>query len=119
MLNRNGFVALVIGCLLLWVQRVDAHAVLLSSTPAAKQVVSGHEVPVSLRFNCRIDGKRSRLVVIRPGGDQTVLTIEEQPSADTLSSRLKGLSAGTYVLRWQVLANDGHITRGEIDFRVQ
>ena len=28
------------------------------------------------------------------------------------------LAAGAYVLRWQVLAIDGHITRGEVPFRV-
>jgi len=29
-----------------------------------------------------------------------------------------GLAAGAYRLRWQVLASDGHITRGEIPFTV-
>jgi methionine-rich copper-binding protein CopC len=28
------------------------------------------------------------------------------------------LAAGAYRLRWQVLASDGHITRGEIPFTV-
>jgi methionine-rich copper-binding protein CopC len=26
---------------------------------------------------------------------------------------------GAYVLRWQVLATDGHITRGKVPFRVE
>ena len=29
------------------------------------------------------------------------------------------MKAGDYVLRWQVLATDGHITRGELHFRVR
>jgi methionine-rich copper-binding protein CopC len=29
------------------------------------------------------------------------------------------LSAGGYTIRWQALASDGHITRGEIPFVVQ
>jgi methionine-rich copper-binding protein CopC len=28
------------------------------------------------------------------------------------------LTPGTYVLRWQVLAIDGHITRGDVPFTV-
>jgi len=30
-----------------------------------------------------------------------------------------GLVRGAYKLRWQVLAADGHITRGEISFEVK
>jgi methionine-rich copper-binding protein CopC len=29
------------------------------------------------------------------------------------------LAAGSYTLRWQVLASDGHISRGEIPFNVR
>jgi methionine-rich copper-binding protein CopC len=36
-----------------------------------------------------------------------------------LQSRIQGLERGEYVLRWQVLASDGHITRGEVPFRVR
>jgi methionine-rich copper-binding protein CopC len=36
-----------------------------------------------------------------------------------LSAKLTGLVKGAYVLRWQVLATDGHITRGKVPFRVE
>jgi methionine-rich copper-binding protein CopC len=108
------------GLLLLLVTHcVNAHAILLSATPAERQVFSGSEVPVKLRFNSRIDGKRSRLLLIAPDGTQNVLQIGEQTSPDTVTSQAKGLKSGSYVIRWQVLANDGHITRGEVPFRVQ
>jgi methionine-rich copper-binding protein CopC len=35
-----------------------------------------------------------------------------------LISRADDLKRGAYKLRWQVLAADGHITRGEIFFKV-
>jgi len=105
--------------LLALVPRADAHAILLSATPAVRQVVAGSEVAVNLRFNSRIDGKRSRLMLIASDGTQNRLPIGEQPSPDTLASLAKGLKSGSYILRWQVLANDGHISRGEVPFRVQ
>jgi methionine-rich copper-binding protein CopC len=95
-----------------------AHAVLLESTPALKGAVSGPDVPIKLRFNVRIDSLRSRLTLIHPDGSAQTLEISKQTPADTLSAEASGLAAGAYRLRWQVLASDGHITRGEIPFSV-
>jgi len=95
-----------------------AHAVLLESNPALKSAVSGPDVPVKLRFNVRIDALRSRLTLIHPDGSAQPLEISKQTPADTLSAEATGLAAGAYRLRWQVLASDGHITRGEIPFTV-
>ncbi len=97
---------------------VSAHAVLLESNPSLKSVVSGPDVPIKLRFNVRIDALRSRLTLIRPDGTAQALEISKQTPADTLSAEATGLAAGAYRLRWQVLASDGHITRGEIPFTV-
>ena len=96
-----------------------AHAILLSATPAANQVVDGGKIPVTLRFNARIDAKRSTLVLVDPGGREFPLVIADQPTPDTLRATAEGLAAGLYLLRWQVLAADGHITRGEVPFRAK
>jgi len=95
-----------------------AHAVLLESNPPLKSDVSGPDVPIKLRFNVRIDALRSRLTLIHPDGSVQTLEISKQTPADTLSAEATGLAAGAYRLRWQVLASDGHITRGEIPFTV-
>jgi methionine-rich copper-binding protein CopC len=95
-----------------------AHAVLLESTPSLKSAVSGPDLPIKLRFNVRIDALRSRLTLIRPDGSVQPLEISKQTPADTLLAEAVGLAAGPYRLRWQVLASDGHITRGEIPFTV-
>jgi methionine-rich copper-binding protein CopC len=39
--------------------RLDGHAVLKSSSPAAGSVVAGPDVPVTLTFNVRVDAARS------------------------------------------------------------
>jgi copper resistance protein C len=95
-----------------------AHAVLLESSPALKSSVSGPDVPLKLRFNVRIDAARSRLTLVDPDGTLHTLEIHGQDGPDTLSAQAKGLRPGAYRLRWQVLASDGHITRGEIPFTV-
>jgi copper resistance protein C len=95
-----------------------AHAVLLESNPSLKGTIAGPDVPIKLRFNVRIDSSRSRLALVRPDGSTQPLEISKQSPADSLSANATGLLPGDYVLRWQVLASDGHITRGEIPFAV-
>jgi methionine-rich copper-binding protein CopC len=36
-----------------------------------------------------------------------------------LSATLTGLVKGAYELRWQVLAIDGHVTRGKLPFQIK
>jgi methionine-rich copper-binding protein CopC len=112
------FLLLASAAAFLTVASADAHAVLLESTPSLKSVVSGPDVPVKLRFNVRIDALRSRLTLIRPDGSSQALELSKQTPADTLAATASGLATGDYRLRWQVLASDGHITRGEIPFSV-
>ncbi|HUJ39895.1 MAG TPA: copper resistance CopC family protein [Candidatus Acidoferrales bacterium] len=94
------------------------HAVLQESTPAAHSTVHGPDVSIRLRFNSRIDGSRSKLALIRPDGTTEGLKIREQASPDTLTSAASKLKPGNYKIHWQVLATDGHITRGDIPFHV-
>lgn len=98
---------------------VVGHAVLLESSPALKSSVSGPDVPLKLRFNVRIDAARSRLILINSEGASQTLEINKQDSPEIISAEAKGLHPGAYRLRWQVLASDGHITRGEIPFTVK
>lgn len=87
--------------------------------PGQRETVSGPDIPVKLRFNSRIDAQRSRLTLVTAEGEQRPLVIQEAAAGDSLISEAKGLKSGSYVLRWQVLASDGHITRGELPFRVR
>ena len=97
----------------------SGHAVLLESTPTLKSSVAGPDVPVKLRFNVRIDARRSRLTLVGPAGFRQALEISKASPADALVADAAGLLPGEYRLRWQVLASDGHITRGEIPFAVR
>jgi copper resistance protein C len=96
-----------------------AHAVLVQSSPLANAVVQGPDVPVTMKFNSRVDGSRSTLLLSTPDGKSTPLTIDKQSTPDTLTTRATGLTRGAYAIHWQVLATDGHITRGQIPFAVK
>jgi methionine-rich copper-binding protein CopC len=96
-----------------------AHAVLVSSTPQKNGTVSGPNVTINLKYNSRVDGARSTLSLLKPDGTVEKIGTPTQPAPDVLSATGHGLSKGAYVLRWQVLASDGHITRGEVPFEVQ
>jgi copper resistance protein C len=111
-------IAIVLACLIGSGHFAIAHAVLVEATPAADSAIAGPDVAVRLRFNVRIDRSRSRLTLALPDGKTTVLKITEEGARDTLSARATGLGPGAYHLRWQVLAADGHITRGDIPFHV-
>jgi len=98
----------------------SAHAILVRSTPAANETLSGHEVPVALTFNSKIDQARSTLTLEGPDHLASKLEIHVDPSSTSkLAAGVLKLASGAYKLRWQVLAVDGHITRGEIDFNVK
>jgi methionine-rich copper-binding protein CopC len=95
-----------------------AHAIIVESTPAINGVVTGPVLEVKLRFNVRIDGARSKLTLILPDGTARAVELPQQPSPDSLSATVPKLLPGSYQLHWQVLANDGHITQGDIPFSV-
>ncbi len=96
-----------------------AHAVLVASTPKLNGVVHGSQLHIDLKFNSRIDGPRCTLSLVPPGAPARSLKIAAQTSPDELASDAADLHKGAYTLRWQALASDGHITRGEIPFRVE
>jgi hypothetical protein len=107
-----------IGALFLLSGIIEGHAILRETSPAANSKVAGPDVPIMLKYNVRIDAKLSKLQLLHPDNSTSFLTIEAQTSPDTLNAKATGLTPGPYRIRWQVLAPDGHITRGEISFTV-
>jgi copper resistance protein C len=113
--------ALLAGLTLLLASHAEAHAILVESSPAEHTRVSGHSLPLVLRFNSRVDALRSRLVLVTGtgGGPGQALKINETAPTDRLTATARDLKPGNYRVRWQVLAVDGHVTRGELEFEVQ
>jgi methionine-rich copper-binding protein CopC len=96
-----------------------AHAILVESNPKAESTVKGPNLYVWLRFNVRIDASRSSSSLVLTDGTTMPLTLYPQAKPNLLSGKATGLNGGKYKLQWQVLAADGHITRGGFAFYVQ
>jgi methionine-rich copper-binding protein CopC len=98
-------------------QPAYAHAILTDSTPAPLGHVPAGHLDLVFRYNSRIDAGRSKLTLTRPDHTSTRLTILPAPAQNLLEAKLD-LTQGDYVAHWQVLATDGHITRGTVPFTV-
>jgi copper resistance protein C len=96
-----------------------AHAVLVSAQPGQNSTVAGPDVTVLLKYNSRIDREHSSLVLFAPDGKEGRVPIGNESTPGLLSAKLTGLVKGAYELRWQVLAIDGHVTRGKLLFQIK
>jgi methionine-rich copper-binding protein CopC len=117
MLRLCSSILVLAAAALLWPAQASAHAILLDSEPAARATVPPGPADIKLRFNSRVDHARSRMA-LRANGAEAALPIDPASAADSLAAATT-LTPGDYVVRWQVLAVDGHITRGDVPFTVR
>ena len=100
----------------------QAHAIIVDSSPGVNATVAGPDLDITLRFNSRIDRARSSMSLTPPdlksGDKPALLPLDPVDAPDLLKAHAANLKAGAYSLRWQVLSVDGHITRGDIPFKV-
>ena len=102
----------------------QAHAIIRQSNPALGESVPAGPVALRLVFNSRLDHARSQLSVapVRLGGGGTADEVRVAIDPDSPVAEMRGVTApltpGAWRIRWQVLALDGHITRGDIAFTV-
>jgi len=94
-----------------------AHAILIDSTPKANGNVPAGHVHFVLKYNSKVDQHRSLLTLVKPDQSQAVLSIDTHGNSNELDTSAD-LAPGAYTLRWQALALDGHLTRGDLPFTV-
>ncbi len=102
----------------LTVPRAFAHAILMRSTPPNQAIVHARNIDLTLDYNSRIDVVRSTLTLTGPSGKDLPIRIKVSGKSSELKAAASNLASGNYRVQWQVLASDGHITRGEIAFTV-
>jgi copper resistance protein C len=108
---------ILIAILAAWSQPAQAHAILISSTPGIDGTAVAGTIAVKIKYNSRIDHHRSRLTLSTDTGVKSTVAIDPASPVDEIDATAS-LKPGHYSLRWQVLAVDGHITRGDIPFTV-
>lgn len=104
-----------------------AHVELTASTPAAGTAASAPKI-VTLTFNKPVDpasAAASIVMTAMPGmanhGEMAIRNFTASWSLDgrTLTLSLKkALPTGTYEVRWQAAASDGHAMTGTVTFEV-
>jgi hypothetical protein len=117
--TRRALFAVCLATALAWAGPAAAHAILVGSQPKEAAEVAGPDVDVSLEFNSRIDAARSSLQLSREGAEATPLALGESAEPNKLAAKAAGLTPGAYRLRWQVLSVDGHVSRGNVNFKVR
>ncbi|MGC1784205.1 MAG: copper resistance CopC family protein [Acidobacteriaceae bacterium] len=101
-----------------WVPAAFAHATLVRSSPADQSIVHAHSLTLVLDYNSRIDASRCTLTVTGANGQRIPLRMQHTSNPAELKAFAGGLPNGRYTMHWQVLASDGHITRGDVAFTV-
>jgi hypothetical protein len=100
---------------------VSSHAIVLESSPVHDAVLPRGPEQVTLRFNSKIEKRFTRVTLAE--GDRAPVPVavagDDDPARpDRLVIPLRPLGPGVYVLRYRVLAVDGHITEGALRFTV-
>ena len=101
--------------------RVLAHAIVLESLPTHDAVLTESPGRIILRFNSRIEAALSRVTIKAVNGKAVALPAARDagPEANRLVVPVGPLAPGIYVVRYRVLAADGHVTEGALRFSVK
>lgn len=103
-------------------QQALAHAHLKTETPAADSVLSASPTELSLGFSEGIEPNFSKITLT--GASQKAVKTGKMALAanDNTQAVLplpEALSAGKYVVSWNVVSVDGHKTHGQYNFTVK
>jgi methionine-rich copper-binding protein CopC len=94
------------------------HAVVQKASIENAPVEPNVPTSVTLRFNSGIEQAFTRVTLVTEGGAQQPLDVAPADGPATVSVRLPALPAGSYALRYRVLAVDGHVTENVLRFSV-
>lgn len=106
---------------LLMVSPASPHAIVLESSPVHDAVLERAPGQVTLRFNSKLEKRFTRITLAagdRPPAPVAVPGDDDASPPDRIVIPLSPLAPGVYVLRYRVLAVDGHITEGALRFTV-
>jgi methionine-rich copper-binding protein CopC len=94
---------------------------MVESRPIARTAMDGPGREVWVRFSAPVDHARSRLLILRDGGE-VVRTLRPRLNAapDVLYAETGGLAPGRYALRWEARPRPGGpVETGTLEFTVR
>jgi len=98
-----------------------AHAIVVDSNPREGAVLKRAPDRIQLRFNVKIEKALTR-VTLTKGNKQAIALPQadfNQGAPERLEVPLPPLEPGNYMLRYSVLAADGHATQGVLRFSIE
>ena len=97
-----------------------AHAHLVRATPAAGSTVGTPPEEVALRFNEKLEGSFSSILVRDAAGKQVDKGDARVDKADRTIIRisLPPLTPGVYTVEWRAMSSDTHKVNGDFTFQV-
>ena len=111
--------ALALTALVLLAAPADAHAFLVTSSPAQGARLAQPPTQLTLDFTESLVSDATRVTIATASGHR-IPGSRAQAGSDgrRVSVPLPGLGTGVYVVDWSVLSEDGHRTEGEYAFAV-
>lgn len=99
----------------------DAHAHLVSATPAEKATVASPSA-ITVNFSEGLEGKFSSFDVTNASGAKVALsgvTLDPKDKKTLSATPQAPLTPGAYKVAWHVVAGDGHKSEGTFGFTVK
>jgi methionine-rich copper-binding protein CopC len=100
---------------------LSGHAYLVKSVPAQRAVLLRTPARIQLWFNERLEPRYSSIAISDSGGNP-VDTGKSEVGVDDpkqLSTAIKSLPAGRYLVKYRVLSVDGHIVQDQFPFTIK
>jgi methionine-rich copper-binding protein CopC len=101
---------------LVFSMQIFAHAMLESTSPADKAVLSPS--PPSINFNFGHKTKLVKVNLISTDQEKSLPVDISLPNAKTFSISLPALKPGSYQVNWSSLSGDGHAVTGTFSFTI-
>lgn len=109
---------LIAGALLMIAESVAGHAIVVKSSLKEHPVTPNTPTTVTLIFSEKIQLPFTKVLLVSPHGDKRSLKLASGKHPAEVEVEVPALLAGRYVLRYNVLAIDGHFTEGVLRFQV-
>jgi methionine-rich copper-binding protein CopC len=113
-------------CSLVWIAAIcgyaapaEAHAYPAEVAPPDGATITAAPREVRIRFTEGVELEFSRIEVKSASGEKLAKGKLRKVADDTLSIDLKPLISGSYIIEWQVLSVDTHVTEGVLRFTVR
>lgn len=98
---------------------VNAHAILIDSAPAHGAVLDESSPMIVMHFNVRLERALARVSLIGLRKESVRLDVTADSTDDRLVVKVPPLAAGVYTVTYKVLAKDGHVSEGRLQFTVR